>query len=62
MGNFTECTEDVITDTDGHGARLLAVQARRELDASNVAWVDRLLGGDRLDGTSINLPTCTETS
>jgi hypothetical protein len=35
MGNFTECTEDVITDTDGHGARLLAVQARRELDASN---------------------------
>ncbi|KAJ1639579.1 hypothetical protein T492DRAFT_899251 [Pavlovales sp. CCMP2436] len=35
MGNFTECTEDVITDTDGHGARLLAVQARRELDARN---------------------------
>ncbi|KAJ1618151.1 hypothetical protein T492DRAFT_465468 [Pavlovales sp. CCMP2436] len=35
MGNFTECTEDFIKDTDGHGVRLLAVQARRELDASN---------------------------
>ncbi|KAJ1636925.1 hypothetical protein T492DRAFT_352729 [Pavlovales sp. CCMP2436] len=35
IGNFTECTEDVITDTDGHRARLLAVHARRELDASN---------------------------